>query len=400
MTKIEDVIVRGISDSRGNETIEADVRTKNGFGRAAAPSGASRGSFEAITLPISEAISKAKENVLPRLIGQDATGQRDIDALLHDIDGTDDFSNIGGNLAVAISMAVAKAAASSLGRPLYRHLGLGQNLPYPLGNVIGGGAHALGGTDIQEFLVLPTGARSMTDAVFANALIHKQVKMLLNKRGITCGKGDEGAWAPKLSNEEALSIISEAIGDVADHLGFKIRVAIDVAATELWDGSYYVYSNVHRSREDQIQYIEELIDRYELYFVEDPLQEQDFEGFAKLTSDTSCLICGDDLFVTNPKRLKKGIKMGAGNSLIVKTNQIGTLTDACETTRLAKRARYIPVMSHRSGETTATHITHLAVAFSCPVIKTGVLHGERVAKINELIRIEETLGNRAEMSKL
>ncbi len=397
MTKIEDVIVRGIYDSRGNETVEVDIRTKNGFGRAAAPSGASRGSFEARTLPISEAIPKAKENILPRLIGQDATGQKDIDALLHDIDGTDNFSNIGGNVAVAISMAVAKAAASSLGIPVYRHLGLGQNLPYPLGNVIGGGAHAPGGTDIQEFLVLPIGARSMTDAVFANSLVHKQVKILLNKREILCGKGDEGAWAPKISNEGALSIISEAIEEVSDHVGFKICAALDVAATELWDGSSYVYSDVHRSREEQIQYIEELIDQYELYYVEDPLHEQDFEGFAKLTSDTSCLICGDDLFVTNSRRIEQGIEIGAANSVLIKPNQIGTVTDTHKAINIAKSNNYVCIMSHRSGETPDEMIAHLAVAFSTPVIKTGIVGGERIAKLNELIRIEELGENMAEL---
>lgn len=398
MTIIQDVMIREISDSRGNKTIEVDIRTKNGFGRAAAPSGASRGSFEARVLSVPEAISKAKENVLPRLIGLDATDQRNVDALLHEIDGTDDFSNIGGNTAVATSMAVAKAAASSLGVPLYRHLGLGKNLPYPLGNVIGGGAHAPGGTDIQEFLVLPTGARSMTDAVFANALVHKQVKTLLDDRGIPCGKGDEGAWAPKISNEEALTLLSEAMEDVSDRVGFKIRAAIDVAATELWDGSSYVYSNVNLTREGQIQYIEELIDQYDLCYVEDPLHEQDFDGFAKLASDASCLICGDDLFVTNLIRIKRGIEIGAANSVLIKPNQIGTVTDAYKAVKMANANGYVCVMSHRSGETPDDTIAHLAVAFGTPIIKTGVVGGERIAKLNELIRIEESGEKMAELA--
>ncbi len=398
MTIIQDGMIREISDSRGNKTIEVDIRTKNGFGRAAAPSGASRGSFEARVLSIPEAISKAKENVLPRLIGLDATDQRDVDALLHEIDGTDDFSNIGGNTAVVTSMAVAKAAASSLGVPLYRHLGLGKNLPYPLGNVIGGGAHALGGTDIQEFLVLPTGATSITDAIFANALVHKQVKILLEDRGLPCGKGDEGAWAPKISNEEALTVISEAIGDVSDHVGFKIRAGIDVAATELWDGSSYVYSNVHLNGEGQIQYMEELIDQYDLFYVEDPFHEQDFEGFAKLTSDASCLICGDDLFVTNLIRIKRGIEMGAANSVLIKPNQIGTVTDAYNAVKTANAKGYVCIMSHRSGETPDDTIAHLAVAFGTPIIKTGVVGGERIAKLNELIRIEELGEKMAELA--
>ncbi|MDI6860012.1 MAG: phosphopyruvate hydratase [Methanocellales archaeon] len=398
MTIIEDVIIRRISNSRGNETIEVDVRTKNGFGRAAAPSGASKGAFEARTLPVPEAISKAKENVIPRLIGLDAAEQNDVDALLHEIDGTADFSNIGGNVAIAVSMAVAKAAASSHGVPLYRYLGLGQNLPYPLGNVIGGGAHAPGGTDIQEFLVLPTGARSMTDAVFANASVHKQVKMLLDEKGIPCGKGDEGAWAPKISNEEALMVISEAIVNVVDHMGFEIRAALDVAATVLWNGSAYIYSDVHRSREEQMHYIEELIDRYDLYYVEDPLHEQDFDGFAKLTSGASCLICGDDLFATDASRIKRGIEIGAANSVLIKPNQVGTVTDAYNTVKIANANGYICVMSHRSGETPDETIAHLAVAFGTPIIKTGIAGGERIAKLNELIRMEELGGKMAELA--
>lgn len=398
MTIIEDVIIRRISDSRGNETIEVDVRTKNGFGRAAAPSGASRGAFEARTLPVPEAISKAKENVIPRLIGLDAAELNDVDALLHEIDGTADFSNIGGNVAIAVSMAVAKAAASSHGVPLYRYLGLGQNLPYPLGNVIGGGAHAPGGTDIQEFLVLPTGARSMTDAVFANVSVHKQVKMLLDGRGILCGKGDEGAWAPKISNDEALTVLSEAIVNVMDHMGFEIRAALDVAATVLWNGSAYIYSDVQRSIEEQIHYIEELIDRYDLYYVEDPLHEQDFDGFAKLTSSASCLICGDDLFATDASRIKRGIEIGAANSVLIKPNQVGTVTDAYNAVKIANANGYICVMSHRSGETPDETIAHLAVAFGTPIIKTGIAGGERIAKLNELVRMEELGGEMAELA--
>ncbi|MDI6888267.1 MAG: phosphopyruvate hydratase [Methanocellales archaeon] len=392
MMKIESIAVRTILDSRGNETIEADVYTGNGFGRCAAPSGASAGTFEAKSIPAPEAVLKARKLVVSKLIGLDATEQEKIDTLLHEIDGTKDFSNIGGNTAVAISLAVAKAAASSSGIPLYRYLNPSPRmLPFPLGNVIGGGAHAKGATNIQEFLVIPVGAKNVKDAIFANALVHKKVKTILDKKGVQCGKGDEGAWAPPISDEGALAIISEAIGDISDSTGFKIRAALDVAATELWDGSKYVYSDTKRGPEEQIEYVSQLIERYSLYYVEDPLEENDFDGFAKLTERVECLICGDDLFVTNPERIKEGIKMGAANTVLIKPNQIGTLTDTYEAIKLAKDNGYHCVMSHRSGETPDETIAHLAVAFDIPIIKTGVIGGERIAKLNELVRIEEDI---------
>jgi len=392
MTEIESIVVRTVLDSRGNETIEADVRTSNGFGRCDAPSGASTGTFEVRSIPASEAASKARKLVIPKLIGLDVTEQEKIDALLHEIDGTDDFSNIGGNTAVAMSLAVAKAAASSSGVPLYRHLNPSSNaLPFPLGNVIGGGVHAKGATNIQEFLVIPVGAKSAKDAIFANALVHKKVKAILNKKGVQCGRGDEGAWAPPISDEEALTIVSEAIEDASDSTGFEIRAALDIAATELWNGSKYVYSDAKRGPEEQIEYVSQLIERYNLYYVEDPLEENDFDGFAKLTKEVGCLICGDDLFVTNPERIKKGIKIGSANAVLIKPNQIGTLTDTYEAIKLAKDNGYHCVMSHRSGETPDETIAHLAVAFDTPIIKTGVVGGERIAKLNELVRIEEDI---------
>ena len=368
------------------------MHTPNGFGRAAVPSGASKGAFEAKSIPVADAISKAKRFVIPRLIGLDVTEQKNIDDILHEIDGTKDFSNIGGNLSAGISMAVAKAAASSSGVPLYQYINVSSNsLPFPLGNVIGGGAHAKGSIDIQEILVIPTGARNIEDAIFANAQAYNQVKKLLNKRGIVCGKGDEGAWAPPISNEEALTIASEATEHVSDSVGFDMRIAIDMAATEMWTDGRYVYSDVKRSTEEQIQYISELIDRYDLYYVEDPLEENDFEGFAELTKRVKCMICGDDIFVTNTTRIQQGIDTDAANTVLIKPNQIGTVTGTYEAVKLANDNGYRCVMSHRSGETTDEAIAHMAVALDIPIIKTGIAGGERIAKLNELIRIEESL---------
>jgi enolase len=291
---------------------------------------------------------------------------------------------------------------------MFQHLSgyLANELPYPLGNVFGGGKHTLGkSTDIQEYLVMPFKARSFAEAAKANILVHQKIGVLLREadRTFTGGRGDEGAWAANVQNEEALEIILKACEDVSAELGIQCKACLDVAASSFWSPKekVYVYSTEETKRDsgEQLEFILRLIEDYNLAYVEDPFHEDDYESFAELTKKVKdCLICGDDLFVTNPERLNQGIKMCAGNSIIIKTNQVGTLTDAWETTRLAKRARYVPIMSHRSGETTDTHIAHLTVAFSCPVIKTGVIHGERVAKINELIRIEETLGNRAEMS--
>jgi enolase len=410
---IEDVLARKIFNSRGQGTIEVDILTTAGFGRASAPTGASKGKAEVVSYPeggVDEAIEKVEELIAPELIGMDAEEQREIDDLLHEIDETENFRNIGGNTVFATSLATADAAATSYGKSLFQHLSgyLANELPYPLGNVLGGGKHVLGKTtDIQEYLVIPIKARNFAEAAKANIMVHQRIGAFLRKAypNFTGGRGDEGAWAPNIKNEEALMIVVKACEEVSDELAIECRTCLDIAASSFWNPKeeVYVYSMEGKKRDsgEQLELILRLIEDYNLAYVEDPFHEDDYESFAELSKKVEdCLICGDDLFVTNPKRLKKGIKMGAGNSLIVKTNQIGTLTDACGTTRLAKRAKYVPVMSHRSGETTDTHIAHLAVAFSCPVIKTGVLHGERVAKINELIRIEETLGNRAEMSKL
>jgi len=406
-------MVRKLFNSRGQETVEVDIITTDGFGRAAAPAGASKGKAEAISYPkggVNAAIKTLEELVAPELIGMDAEEQNEVDALLHEIDGTDNFANVGGNTVFAISVANAEAAATSYDLPLFQYLSgyLGNDLPYPLGNVLGGGKHAIGKTtDIQEYLVIPFKARSFSEAANANIRVHEKIGVSLKKAdpNFTGGRGDEGAWAPNIENEAALKIVAKACEEVSAEMDIECRPCLDVAASSFYDPKkgFYVYSMEGKKRDsgEQLEFMLRLIEDYNLAFVEDPFDEDDYESFAELTKKVkNCLICGDDLFVTNRERLTKGIKMCAGNSLIIKTNQIGTLTNAWETTRLAKRAGYVPVMSHRSGETTDTHIAHLAVGFSCPVIKTGVLHGERVAKINELIRIEENLGNRAQMSQL
>jgi len=393
MTAIEAVTLRSILDSRGNPTIEADIWVEGGFGRAAAPSGASTGTHEAVVRSPEEAIPFAYTTVIPELIGIDSHDQRNFDRILHESDGTGNFGSIGANVAVALSLANAKAAASAYGMEPFTYLGgvFAEDAPLPLGNVIGGGAHAPGATEIQEFLVIPIGASSTREAVFTNALVHKEVKKLLNAQGITCGKGDEGAWAPQISDTEALELIGTAIDTVCDETGVTVAIGLDVAATELWNGERYIYRERSRTTEDQIAYIADLIDAYGLVYVEDPLHEEDFEGFSNLTDQVNdnCLICGDDLFVTNPERIQNGIEIASASAVLIKPNQIGTLTDTFEAVHLAERFGLETVMSHRSGETTDETIAHLAVAFGCIYLKCGIVGGERIAKLNELIRISE-----------
>ncbi|GAB4310535.1 MAG: phosphopyruvate hydratase [Methanobacteriaceae archaeon] len=404
---IEDVRVRKILDSRGNPTVEVDVITWNGFGRAAAPSGASTGMREVVSFPqggVDRIIGEVEEIISSELIGMDAEDLKDIDMILKEIDGTDDLSALGGNTIVAVSMATAKAAASSYNMPLYRFLGgnMPDEIPYPLGNMINGGAHAgKHAPDIQEFLVVPLGAQNITEAVFANSNVHKRIKELIQKKDklFTGGKGDEGGWAPNLTNNDALEIQAQACEEVGDEMGITIRPSLDLAASEMWNSEeekyYYHQEDIKRDTGQQIDYVEEIINTYNMFFVEDPLHENDFEGFSELTRKVgkNTLICGDDIFVTNPTLLEEGIKQKAGNAIIIKPNQIGTLTDTYNTIRTAKDNKYTPVVSHRSGETTDETIAHLAVAFSCPMIKTGALGGERIAKLNELIRIEEEISN-------
>jgi len=414
VARIASVSLRRVLDSRGDPTVEADVLTESGgFGRAAAPSGASTGSHEAVERPPGAAIAAAREHAVPRIEGAFVGDQRAVDAALRAADGTDDFSEIGANAAVAISMAAAKAAADVLGAPLYQHLGgafRGRNVPVPLGNVLGGGEHAADATHVQEFLAAPVGAPSVTDAVFANARVHGEVGDVLAERGVAAAKGDEGAWAPSIEDGEAFDVVQAAVDAVADEVGFEIAFGIDVAAAELYDDGAYHCGEETRTPAEQIDHVADRIDQYDLVYVEDPLEDEDFEGFAELTDRVGrgahgapdsasgrsqraeeTLVCGDDLFVTSTDRIADGVEHGAGNSVLVKPNQIGTLTGAFDAIELAVANGYDPVVSHRSGETEDTTIAHLAVATDAPYIKTGAVGGERTAKLNELIRIEQNV---------
>ncbi len=399
MTLIEDVVIRKILDSRGNPTVEVDVYTDTGSGRFSAPSGASTGIHEVTAFPkegIDHAIHLFREEIVPQVIGMDTLEQESLDLLLTDLDGTDNFSRIGGNLIVALSIASSKAASEVLGLPYYRYLGglLHTDLPYPMGNVLGGGKHAIGGTDIQEFLVISQG-ETFIDSVFAGASVHKRVSELLRKKypGVALGKGDEGAWVAKVTNDEALEIVSTACNEISDEVGFEIQPGLDVAASSFFKDGKYHYSDKVLDTQGQISYMAELADKFDLFSIEDAMFEEDFKGTADLTEQIGdkCLIIGDDIFVTNEERLAKGIEFGACNAILIKPNQIGTLTGTIDTVKLAQEAGYQTVISHRSGETTDPAIAHLGVAFSSICIKTGAVSGERIAKLNELIRIEEEL---------
>ncbi len=391
---IEDVRYRIVFDSRGNETVECKVFAGDTVGKAIAPSGASTGSEEAVVVDpyryeeIEEKVSKA-------LVGMSVFDQVSVDEKLREIDGTENFSNIGGNFAITASLACAKAASNLLGIPLYEYVGgiFAKEIPYPLGNVIGGGVHAPGSTSIQEFLVIPVGAKSFFEAQRTNALVHKTLKKIFREKGIFAAKGDEGAWAAQITDEQAFEILSEAVTRVKDETGVDVRIGIDFAATELWNGERYVYKDKKLTTEEQISYVAELVDKYGIIYVEDPFHENDFEGFAELTKQigNKCMICGDDIFVTNIKRIQKGIEIGAANTVLIKPNQIGTLTDTFKAVKLSKDNGYKVVVSHRSGETEDETIAHLSVAFNATLIKTGVVGGERIAKLNELIRIEDEM---------
>lgn len=401
MTTIRAVDLRVVLDSRGRRTVEADITAGNGFGRAAAPGGASTGIYEATVKDPVQAVDEAVQQVIPYLIGLDTRDQIGFDTLLREIDGTDTFAGIGANVAVALSMANAKAASAAMNIPLWKHLGgsFVASAPLPLGNVIGGGAHATHATEVQEFLVVPTGCPGISEGIFANVRVHAMVKELLNKQGISCGKGDEGAWAPAITDKEAFEVVTEAVQIVSDEVGFTLAAGIDMAASQFYNpgtGLYEYRGGVVRNVDEQTAYVAELIDEYGLIYVEDPLYEEDFGSFAALTEQmgSACLICGDDLFVTNPSRIGKGITEGSANCVLIKPNQIGTLTDTYEAISLAHRHGMETVMSHRSGETGDTTIAHLGCAFGCVFIKTGVVGGERTEKLNELIRIEESMYER------
>jgi len=412
-TVIEDVIARKVFNSRGEETIEVDVITTSGFGRVSAPAGESLGKAEVVYYPqgrVEQAIKNVEELVAPEIVGLNADSQEEIDRTLHEIDGSKDFRVIGGNTAFSISLANAEAASNSCSLLLFRYLGghAARELPYPLGNTISGGKHTQSKSpDIQEFLVLPHGAESFFEAAKANAQIHRRIGAILKKKDklFSGGRSDEGAWVANIENLDALDVLVEVCKEEENAVGFECGVGIDIAASTLWSDKdrAYIYRREGKKLDSggQLEFILELIRKYHLIYVEDPFHEENYESFAELTKKVkNCVICGDDLFATNNERLILGAKMRAANAVIIKVNQVGTLTDAWETIEMAKRNGYIPVMSHRSGDTCDWHIAHLAVAFKCPIIKTGIVEGARIAKINELIRIEEFLGDRAKMANL
>ncbi|MGQ9542934.1 MAG: phosphopyruvate hydratase [Candidatus Bathyarchaeia archaeon] len=406
------VKARKVFDSRGAETIEVEIITEKNVGRAIAPSGASKGRWEVKSYPqggVDESIRMIREKVAPRLIGMSLDDFNNIDFTLHELDGTFDFSNLGGNAAYAISIASVKAGAASREIPLFKYLAekTSYELPYPLGNVIGGGLHAKGGkTDIQEFLVLPTSAETFIDAATANIKTHSEVSRLAERKGIILsGKGDEGAWVAPLKTEEALEILSRACETVSDETGVRLRIGIDMASSSIWSEKDRVYTYQMDARKlsesDQIDFVLNLIRKFKLAYVEDPFHEESFEAFAELTAKArDTLICGDDLFTTNMERLKRGIENNAGNAIIIKPNQVGTVTDTLKTVKLAKESNYVPVVSHRSGESCDADISHLAVAVDAPIIKLGIIGGERASKVNELIRIWENLGEKVKMATI
>jgi len=398
MPLVESVTIRKILDSRGNPTVEVDLRA--GFrARVAAPSGASTGIHEAVAFPkggVDEAIRVFRTEIAPRLKGRETADQAGLDAFLHEIDGTANFSRIGGNVATAVSLANAKVAAMAAGKPLFAYLGgpKGEHLPFPFGNVIGGGRHAVGGTTIQEYLVISQGPRA-SENVFTNARVHRKIREALERKfpSEPLGRGDEGAWVAKLDDEEALSLLVEACEAVEGEVGFPVRAGMDLAASEFYRDGKYRYRDRALTPDEQIDYLERLVKQYDLYCLEDPLDQEDFEGFARLTEavGSRCKVIGDDIFVTNTARLRKAIGMRAANAILIKPNQVGTLSDTRAAVDLAAKAGYATVVSHRSGETTDDTIAHLAVAFGSLGIKTGTVGGERIAKLNELIRIEEEL---------
>ena len=413
MAFIEAVGAREILDSRGNPTVEVEVLLDDGsLARAAVPSGASTGAFEAYELRdgdsdryLGKGVQKAVDAVLdelgPAIEDLDAADQRLVDAALIDADGTENKSRLGANAILGVSLAVAKAAADSADLPLFRYLG-GPNahvLPVPMMNIINGGAHADTGVDIQEFMVLPIGAPTYSEGLRWGVETYHALKSLLKSKGFSTGLGDEGGFAPDFEhNRAALDFIAEAIGKAGFTLGTDIALGLDVAATEFFDNGVYRFEGKDRSAAEMNAYYAELADAYPLISIEDPLAEDDWDGWAELTTSlgTKLQLVGDDLFVTNPKRLADGIGKHVGNSILVKVNQIGTLTETLDAVKLAQRAGYTAVLSHRSGETEDTTIADLAVATDCGQIKTGApARSERVAKYNQLLRIEEELGEAA-----
>ena len=410
---IEDIIARKVFNGRGEETVEVDIVATSGFGRVAAPAGKSRGKTEVTCYPqggVEQAVKKVEEVVAPEIVGLNADSQEEIDKTLHEIDGSKDFHVLGGNTAFAISLANAEAAANSAGLLLFQYLGghIAHELPFPLGNTISGGQHTEGKSpDAQEYLALPYGAETFLEAVTANIQIHRRIGQALQKKDklFAGGKSDEGAWVANISDDEAIEVLAKACQQISNEMGFECGLGLDIASSSLWNSRAKTYDYLKQKKKrdsgEQLEYILELIKKYHLVYVEDPFHEEDFHGFAELTKKAkNCLISGDDLFTTNIERLSRGIKLRAANAVIIKVNQIGTLSDAVETIEMAKRNGYVPIMSHRSGDTCDWHIAHLAVAYRCPIIKAGIVEGSRIAKTNELIRIEEFLGDRARMADI
>jgi enolase len=410
---IEQVGAREILDSRGNPTVEVELALTDGtFARAAVPSGASTGEHEAVELRdggtryggkgVHKAVEAVLDEIAPAVIGLSADDQRLVDQALVDLDGTPDKSRLGANAILGVSLAVAKAAAESAGLPLFRYVG-GPNahvLPVPMMNIVNGGAHADTGVDVQEFMVAPIGAPNFKESLRWGAEVYHSLKSVLKKQGLATGLGDEGGFAPDVAGTKAaLDLILSAIEDTGFKAGTDVALALDVAATEFFtDGTGYSFEKETRSAEQMSQFYAGLLDSYPLVSIEDPLSEDDWDGWVALTSAIGdrVQLVGDDLFVTNPERLEEGIERGAANALLVKVNQIGTLTETLDAVALAHNSGYRTMMSHRSGETEDTTIADLAVAVGSGQIKTGApARSERVAKYNQLLRIEETLGDAA-----
>ena len=413
MAEIVAVIAREILDSRGNPTVEVEVALEDGsLGRAAVPSGASTGAFEAserrdggdryLGKGVLEAVAAVEDRIAGEVEGIEASEQRLIDQIMIDLDATPNKSELGANAILGVSLAVARAAAESADLPLFRYIGgpSAHVLPVPMMNILNGGAHADTGVDIQEFMVAPIGAPSFKEALRWGAEVYHSLKSVLKKQGLATGLGDEGGFAPDVAGTRAaLDLIGSAIEGAGFVLGTDVALALDVAATEFYTaGDGYRFENETRTAEQMTQFYAELLDAYALVSIEDPLSEDDWDGWVELTTAIGdrVQIVGDDLFVTNPERLEEGIERGAANALLVKVNQIGTLTETLDAVALAHNSGYRTMMSHRSGETEDTTIADLAVAVGSGQIKTGApARSERVAKYNQLLRIEEALGDAA-----
>jgi enolase len=414
VSSIEHIVGREVLDSRGNPTVEVEVVLDSGAtGRAMVPSGASTGQFEAVELRdgddryggkgVARAVGHVNDEIYDALVGLDALLQRDLDRLLIDLDGTDNKERLGANAVLGVSLAVAKAGAAELEVPLYRYVG-GTDahvLPVPMMNVLNGGEHADNNVDLQEFMIMPVGAASFTEALRWGAETYHVLKRVLHERGLSTAIGDEGGFAPDLaSNEEAVQLLVTAIEEAGFRPGDDIAIALDPASTEFHDSGKYVLAGEGRSLapDEMVGYYADLCDRYPIVSIEDGMAEEDWDGWATITRELGGRIqlVGDDLFVTNTERLERGIATGVANSILVKVNQIGSLTEALEAVDLATRSGYTAVMSHRSGETEDTTIADLAVATNCGQIKTGApARSDRVAKYNQLLRIEEDLGEAA-----